>query len=83
MALGFDKDCPTGFETPERIVQTTGNGHKLGRHGAIEVGSPKPCSPLERPILVEDDALVDERTPRQEISQTGVRAAIFCKIHHL
>ena len=37
MALRFYKNCPTGFETAQCVVQATGNGDELGWYGAIEV----------------------------------------------
>ena len=82
MALRLDKDRPTGFETAQRVVQTAGNGDKFGRHGAIEVRPPELCRPLKRPILVEDDALIDQGRPRQKVRETGIRTAIFGEIHH-
>ena len=82
MALRFDKDRPTGFETAQRIVQATGNGDEFGWHGAIEVRPPEFCRPLKRAVLVEDNALIDEGSPRQKVSKTRIRTAIFGEIHH-
>ena len=67
MALRFDKNRPTGFETTQRVVQTAGNGDEFGRHGAIEIRPPELCCPLKRPILVEDDPLIDQGSPGQEV----------------
>jgi hypothetical protein len=77
MALRFDKNRPTGFETTQRIVQATGNGDELGWHGAIEIRPPELCCPLKRPILVEDDPLINKSRPRQKIRKTRVRASIL------
>ena len=82
MALRFDKNRPTGFETTQRVVQTTGNGDKFGWHGAIEIRSAKLCRPLKRAVLVEDDALIDEGSPWQKIRETRIRTAIFGEVHH-
>ena len=73
MALRLDKDRPTGSEAAQRVVQTAGDGDKFGRHRAVEVGSPEFCCPLERPILVEDDSLIDKGRPRQKVGKTGIR----------
>jgi hypothetical protein len=67
MTLGLYKNCPTGFEAPQRIVEATGNGDKFGWHGAIEIRPPELCCPLKRAVLVEDNALIGEGSPRQEI----------------
>jgi hypothetical protein len=82
MALGFNKNRPTGFETAQRIVQTAGNGHEFGRHRAIEVRPPEFCCALKRAVLVQDDAFIHKGSPRQKIRQTRVRTAIFGKVHH-
>ena len=82
MALRFDKDRPTGFETTQRIVQTAGDGNEFGWYGAIEIRSPKLCCPLKRAVLVEDNALIDKGSPRQKVRETRIRAAIFGKVHH-
>ena len=82
MALGFDKDRPTGFKPAQRVVETAGNSNKLCRHRAIEVGSSKLCRALEGPVLVQDDPLIDKGRPRQKIRKTGIGTTVFGKIHH-
>ena len=82
MALRFDKNRPTGFETTQRIVQTAGYSDKFGWHGAIEIRPPELCSPLKRAVLVEDNALIDEGSPRQKVRETRIRPAIFGEVHH-
>src|SRR3981189_1855626 len=82
MALRFDKNRPTGFETTQGIVQTAGYCDKFGWHGAIEIRPPELCCPLERPILVEDDPLINKSRPRQKIREPGVGTAVFGEIHH-
>jgi hypothetical protein len=37
----------------------------------------KPCCPLKRPILVEDDPLIDKSRPRQKIREACIRAPIL------
>ena len=82
MALRLDKDRPTGFETTQRVVQTTGDGDEFGWHGAIEVRSPEFCRPLKRPVLVEDDPLIDKGRPRQKVGKTRIGTAVFGEVHH-
>src|SRR5712672_3294469 len=77
MALRFDEYRPTGFETAQGIVQTTGDGNEFGRNRAIEVRPPELCCPLKRPILVEDDPLINKSRPRQKIRETRIRASIL------
>jgi hypothetical protein len=62
-SLCLDKNRPTGFQTPQGVVQTTGDGDELGRDRAIEIRSAKICCPLKRAILVQDDALVHKGSP--------------------
>src|ERR1700682_1878438 len=78
VALRFDKNRPTGFETTQRIVQTAGYCDKFGWHGAIEIRSAESCCPLKRPILVEDDPLINKSRPRQKIREARIRAPILC-----
>ena len=82
MALRFDKNRPTGFETAQRIVQTAGDSDEFGGNGAIEIRSPEFCRPLKRAVLVQDNALIDEGSPRQKVGETRIRTAIFGKVHH-
>ena len=82
MALRLNEYGPAGSQTTQGVVQTTGDGDKFSRHRAVEVGSPELCCPLERTILVQDDSLVDQGCPRQEVRKTGIGMAIFGKIHH-
>ena len=82
MALRLNKYGPAGSETAQGVVQTTGDGDKFSRHRAVEVRSAELCRPLERAILVQDDALVDQGCPRQEVGKTGIGMAIFGKVHH-
>ena len=56
--LSLDKDRPTGFQAPQCVVKATSDGNEFGRP------SPKFCRPLERPILVQDDPLIDKSRPR-------------------
>src|SRR6202020_170043 len=79
MALRLDKDRPTGSKATQGIVQTPGDGHELGGYRAIEIGAAEPCRPLKRAVLVEDNALIDEGSPRQKVRETRIRPAIFGK----
>ena len=82
MTLRFNENRPTGVETAQRVVETAGNSNEFGRHGAIEVRSPKLCRALKRPILVQDDTLVDESGPRQKIGEPCIGTAVFGEVHH-
>jgi hypothetical protein len=72
MALRLNEHGPAGSQAAKCVVQTTGDRDKFSWHRAIEVGSTELRRPLERAILVQDDALVDEGSPRQEIRKTGI-----------
>jgi hypothetical protein len=80
--LSLDKDRPTGFQAPQCVVKATSDGHEFSRHGAIEVRTPKFCRALKRPILVEDDAFIDQGSPRQKVGETSIGTAVFGEIHH-
>ena len=82
MTLRLDENRPAGSQPPQRIVQPAGDGDQFGRHGAIEIRTAKFCRALELAVLVEDDALIDERRPGQEIREARIRAAIFGEVHH-
>ena len=71
MTLRLDKDRPARSQPTQRVVQSAGDGDEFGRHGAIEIRTPKLRRALERAILVEDDALVDQSRPGQEIRETA------------
>ena len=82
MTLRLNEHGPAGSEAAQGVVQTTGDGNEFGRHRAVEVRSPELCCPLERTILVQDDSLVDESCPGQEVGETRVGMTIFGKVHH-
>ena len=67
--LRLDKDGPARAEPPQRVVQSAGDADQFGRHCGIQIGPTKPRRALKRAILVENDALVDQRGPGQEIRQ--------------
>ena len=66
----------------KRIIKSTGNGNELGRYGGVQIGSPEIGGPLERTILIEDNARGNEGGPWQEVSEARRRIAIFSKVHH-
>src|SRR3546814_10583273 len=70
------------YTTLFRSVQTRGDRHQFGRRRRIEIGSAEARGALERTVLVEDDALVDQCRPRQEVSEVLRMAAIFGEVHH-
>src|SRR5450755_3281996 len=73
MALRLDEDSPAGTEPTQRVVQPSGDADEFGRHGGIQVRPPKFCGTLKRAILVEDDTLVDQGSPGQEVREPGGR----------
>src|SRR5450631_4326166 len=81
-ALRLNKDSPARTEPTQRIVQSPGDADEFGRHGGIQIRSPKFRGTLKRAILVEDDALVDQSGPGQEVRKLGGRAPIFSEVHH-
>ena len=82
IALRLDKDSPAGAEPAECVVQSPGDANEFGRHRGIQIRSPKLRGSLKRTILVEDDALVDQSSPGQEVRKLRGRAPIFPEVHH-
>src|SRR5271154_3824733 len=82
ITLRLDKDSPARTEPTHGIVQSPGDADEFSRHGGIQIRPPKLRGTLKRAILVEDDALVDQSSPRQEVRQLRSRAAIFPEVHH-
>ena len=64
LALRLDEDRPAGAEAAQRVVEPRGDRDQFGRRRGIEIRSAKPRRALERAVLVEDDALSDQRRPR-------------------
>src|SRR3546814_1908292 len=54
----------------------------LGGRRRIQIGTTKLRRALEAAVLVEDDALGDQRGPGQEVSQMAGAVAIFGEVHH-
>ena len=82
MTLRLDEDSPARTEPTQRVVQPAGDADEFGRHGGIQIRPPKFCRALKRAILVEDDALVDQSGPGQEVRKLRGRAPIFGEVHH-
>src|SRR5713101_5591204 len=82
MTLRLDKHSPIGAEPTQCVVQSPGDADEFGRHRGIQIRPPKLCGTLKRAILVEDDALVDQSSPGQEIRELGGRAPVFSEVHH-
>ena len=51
------------------LLSRDGDRDQLGRRRGVEIGSAKPRGALERAVLVEDDALLDQRRPGQEVGE--------------
>ena len=82
LALRFHEDRPARAETSEGIVEARGDGDQFGSDGGFEVWTAKLRGPLQRSVLVQNDALADERGPGQEIREAAGGAAIFGKVQH-
>src|SRR3546814_15501018 len=59
-----------------------GHRDEFGRGRAVEVGTAKARSALEGAILVEDDALGDERHPGKIVGEGSGFGALFGEVHH-
>src|SRR5882724_39459 len=81
--LRLNKDGPARAEPPQNIVQPAGDADEFGRHGGIQVRPPKLRRALKRAILVENDALVDQSGPGQEIHQMRYGSTILSEVHHV
>src|SRR5712691_11112714 len=82
VTLRLDKDGPARTEPPQSIVQPAGDADQFRRHRGIQIRPAKPCRALKRAILVEDDALVDQSGPGQEIHQMRYGSTILSEVHH-
>src|SRR6266851_604628 len=82
MTLRLDKDGPARAEPPQSVVQPAGDADQFRRHGGIQIRPPKLRRALKRAILIEDDALVDQSGPGQEIRQMGYGSTILSEVHH-
>ena len=82
MTLRLDKHSPARTKPTQRVVQSPGDADEFGRHGGIQIRPPKLRSSLKRAILVEDDALIDQSSPGQEVRKLGGRASVFSEVHH-
>src|SRR5713101_1223536 len=82
MTLRLDKDGPARTEPTQRVVQSPGNADEFGGHSGIQIRPPKFCRALKRAILVEDDTLVDQGSPGQEVRKLRGRAPILPEVHH-
>ena len=80
--LGFEEQRPSAAEPPEHVVGARRRGDQLGLGGALEVGSAEREGPLEAAVLVEDDAIGDQRRPRQMVGQPVGGVAIFSQAQH-
>src|SRR6266849_5283090 len=83
VTLRFDKDGPARTEPPQGVVQPAGDADQFRWHCGIQIRPAKPCRALKRAILVEDDALVDQSGPGQEIRQMRYGSTILTEVHHV
>src|SRR5215471_14190333 len=82
MAACFDEDRPARAEAAQRVVEPRRDADKFGRCGAVEVRSPEPRRALQAAVLVENEAVCDQRCPGQEVRETLRLVAIFAEIEH-
>src|SRR5665213_2083514 len=82
LTLRFDKYSPARAEPAQRVIQPAGDADQLRRHGGIQIWPSKPRGTLKRAVLVEDDALVDQSGPGQEVSKLCRRPPVFSEVHH-
>src|SRR5713226_4692381 len=82
VTLRFDKDGPARTEPPQGVVQPAGDADQFRWHRGIQIRPAKLGRALKRAILVEDDALVDQSGPGQEIRQMGYGSTILTEVHH-
>src|SRR6266851_3554029 len=82
VTLRLDKDRPARAEPTQRVVQSAGDADQFRRHCRIQIRPTKLCRALERAILIEDDALVDQSGPGQEIHQMRQGSTILSEVHH-
>jgi hypothetical protein len=80
--LRFDKDCPAGTQPSQGIVEPGCNGHEFSGRGGVQIGSAKAGGTLQRTVLIEDDALLDQGCPRQKVGKALGATTIFGEIHH-
>src|SRR5712664_2692125 len=82
MTLRLDEDGPAGAEPPQGVVQSAGDADQFRWHCGIQIRPTKLGRALKRAILVEDDALVDQSGPGQEIHQMRYGSTILSEVHH-
>src|SRR5713226_4883247 len=83
VTLRLDKDRPARTEPTQRVVQPAGDADEFRRHCRIQIRPPKLRRALKRAILVENDALVDQSGPGQEIHQMRYGSTILSEVHHV
>src|SRR3546814_9895845 len=72
---------PTRRSSDLCVVQTRRRADQFGRRRAVKIGATEVRRPLERSVLVEDDAGCDQRGPWQIIRETGGTIAIRSEEH--
>ena len=82
LTLRLDEDRPAGPQAAQGVVEPPGDRDELGGRRRIQIGTAEPRGALERAVLVEDDALLDQRRPGQEVGEALRPAAIFGEVHH-
>src|SRR6185295_10044536 len=70
-ALGLEEQRPSRAEALEDVVEPRRDGDQLGIGSAVEVRAAVAQRPLERPVLVEDDAGPDQAGPWQVVGENS------------
>ena len=82
LTLRLDEDRPAGPQAAQGVVEPPGDRDELGGRRRIQIRTAEPRGALERAVLVEDDACLDQRRPGQEVGEDLRPAAIFGEVHH-
>ena len=77
------KIAQPGAQAAQRVVEPGCDRNQLGRRRRVQVRPAEPRGALERAVLVEDDALPDQRRPGQEVGEALAVTAVFGEVHHL
>ena len=83
LALRLDEDRPTRSQPTQRDIEAGCDRNKLRGRRRVQIRPAEQRGPLERAVLVEDDALPDQSRPGQEVGEALAVAAVLGEVHHL
>ena len=81
-AAGFDVQTPARPKAAKSVVDLGANGDETVICRARKIWSPKGKGLLKTAVLIEDEAWLDQRRPREVIKKALGLGAIFSKIEH-